>query len=284
MLNGFECDEDHTSWLAGAALWASGAVAGFALAFATGGASTVPHWQLLLLACAVSLVSLAIRLPVLLANCAIQPWLLHAVWILPFFAQVNWAGFLAMRAPNATIAAEAIIICWGMEAWLLVTCRNKLTWIGTLLGRSTAVQASALTAEKPSVVRSEVEQHSLVTDKADTADESTDVRRELVDGIDDDGNRYLSGSVRICFEPNQRTDTIVLGFCPVLDSPVHLELECESEEVVAKVEHVTETGARISVRRQSSPEQLREEQLYTTIEWFAQTSDLSATSRSVNLP
>ncbi len=280
MLTGFECDEDHTSWLAGAALWACGAVAGCMLALVVAGdaTSTISHWQVLVLACVVSLVSLGIRLPVLFASCTIPPWLTHAVWMIAFFAQVNWAGFLAMRAPNATVAAEAIIICWGMELWLLVVCRNKISWPGKLLGRTVMESQTALpSAEFPSAHR-KLEQHDA------SEEEQGDVRRELVDGIDEDGQRYLSGSVRIVFEPNQRIETVVLGFCPALDGPAHLELECDSEEVTAKVEHATETGARIVVRRQSAAEQISREQLCTNLEWFAQAADPSLSARTLNLP
>ena len=270
MLTGFECDEDHTSWLAGAALWASGAVAGCLLAIASlDASSTILHWQVLVLACSVSLVSLGLRLPVLFAKCEIPEWLSHAIWMIALFAQINWSGFLAMRAPNATVAAEAIIICWGMEAWLFVACRSKLTWLGRLFGQ----QPSPTTSLKSAVL----DRNSTALREAEQADapdeECGDVRREFVDGIDENGKRYLSGSVQVRFEPNQRLETIVLSFCPALDAHPAVELECESEEVTAKVEHATEIGARILVRRQSSLEQLSNESLSTSIEWFAQASD-----------
>ncbi len=291
MLSGFECDDDQTGWLAGAALWATGASAGCLLAIASSSTS-LAHWQVLTLAILVSLVSLGLRLPVLLTKCEVATWLLHAIWMFAFFAQVNWAGFLAIRASSGMIAAEALLICLGIEAWLLIATQAKLPWFFRLfdgfdLSEIAADQSPAkrglslhrdekadlLKVARDTISSKGVEQH------AASEEEGGDIRREFVDGIDENGERYLSGLVKVCFAPNQRTEVIVLSFCPALSTAASVELECDSEEVTAKVEHATETGARIMVRRSQIAESAT-----VNVEWFANACDDARQTQQSNLP
>lgn len=271
MLSGFECDEDQSGWLAGIAVWSVGAGAGCLLAVASIEPS-LPHWQVLALAVVVTLVSLGLRLPVMLAQCSDRTWLVHAVWMLAVFAQINWAGFIAARSASGTIAAEAILICLGPEVWLLVIfmARGQLPWLQQIISRGAPFDATKPNreTEAPAEPRPALNQLSLV-DAAnevrgeDPGEEFTDIRREFVDGVDENGQRYLSGSVRLQFAPQQRTETFVLSFCPALDGKADVELECDSEEVTAQVEHATETGARILVRRSNIGDAS-----LVTVEWF----------------
>jgi len=302
MLSGFECDEDQTGWLAGAALWATGAAAGCMLAIANT-SSSLAHWQVIGLAILVSIVSLGVRLPVLLAKCEVATWLLHAIWMFAFFAQVNWAGFLAIRAPSGMIAAEALLICLGIEGWLLVVTRAKLPWFFSLFdgfdSQGASLDKSAKSATKTVLQLSqglnqgpsegdhphslklarETIFHESAERHAASDEECGDIRREFVDGIDENGERYLSGLVKVYFEPNQRTEVIVLSFCPALSAAASVELECGSEDVTAKVEHTTETGARILVRRSQITDSAT-----VSVEWFAQASDNSRQTQQANLP
>jgi len=290
MLSGYECDENQTGWLTGLAVWATGAAAGCLLGVATIEPALL-HWQVLALAVAVSLVSLGLRLPVMLSQCSDRNCLVHAVWMLAFFAQINWAGFLAVRSSNGTIAAEAILICLGLEAWLLVMfiARGQLPWLQQVFSGNADVQ---LAVAKESTDNREGEAPAeQVTCSAGAAisqvgtlheyqDEVLgEITREFVDGIDENGQRYLSGSVRAQFTPQQRTETFVLSFCPALDGIADVDLECDSEDVSAKVEHATETGARIIVRRSSVGDATT-----VTVDWFATTSSTSTSPHSMNLP
>lgn len=282
MLSGFECDDDQTGWLAGLAVWTVGAAAGCLLAVATNEPS-LPHWQVLALAVAVSLVSLGLRLPVMLSHCPGRIWLVHSVWMLAFFSQINWAGFLAARSSSITIAAEAILICLGLEAWLLAmfVSRGRLPWIQQLFSGSSDVAVNRAEKECYAVDQPEIklEQQIGKYDKSPTTDDevSGEVRREYVDAIDENGQRYLSGTVLVQFAPQQRTETFVLSFCPALEAIAEVELECDSEEVTAKVEHATETGARILVRRTSVTEALS-----CAVDWYAIASQEK--HHSVQLP
>jgi hypothetical protein len=265
MLSGFECDEDQTGWLAGLAVWATGAAAGCLLAVATVEPALL-HWQVLALAVIVSLVSLGLRLPVMLAHCPDREWLVHALWMLAAFAQINWAGFLAARSASGTIAAEAILICLGLEVWLLMrfVARGRLPWLQQLfLGNANR----------------EGEAPAELGNREDDDEELGEIRREVVDGIDENGQRYLSGSVRVQFDAQQRSEGFVLSFCPAFESVASVELECESEDVTAKVEHATETGARIVVRRQSI-----EDAKIVTVDWFATARTNSTARQTLNLP
>ncbi len=291
MLSGFECDDDQTGWLAGAALWATGAATGCMLAIADTGLS-LTHWQVLGLAVLVSIVSLGVRLPVLLSKCKVPTGLLHAIWIFAFFAQVNWAGFLAIRAPSGMIAAEALLICLGIEAWLLFATRARLPWFFSLFDgfdSPASSVAASLSTPANSATQSQMNhtsKHARDSATCDTAEQKCaheeevgDIRREFVDGIDENGERYLSGLVKVYFEPNQRTEAVVLSFCPALTAPASLELECDTEDATARVEHATETGARFLVRRDNVTESA-----CVSVEWFAQASSEALQHRQLNLP
>jgi hypothetical protein len=281
MLSGFECGEDQTGWLAGLAVWATGAAAGCLLAVATVEPALL-HWQVLALAVAVSLISLGLRLPVMLAQCPERAWMVHAVWMLAFFAQINWAGFFAARSASGTIAAEAILICLGLEAWLLIVfvARGDLPWLQQLISGNATEAVGVIDESK---LKSVLVHEQMPTHQATEADERQeqlgDIRREFVDGIDENGQRYLSGSVRVAFDSQQRTDGFVLSFCPALDGVADVELECDSEDVMAKVENATETGARITVRRLGIGEVKT-----VTVDWFATASATSPTPHAMNLP
>lgn len=311
MLLGFECDQDQTGWLAGLAVWTTGAATGCLLAVA-GVEPALLHWQVLALAVAVSLVSLGLSLPALLSHCSTRIWLVHAVWMLAFFAQINWAGFLAARSANATIAAEAMLICLGPEAWLLIVfiARGQLPWLQQLF-ISNAIGISADAEESKAVngllAQSDWETHhgqqpleiyregrtptapspssadaspSLGnTRPSDKVEKQDDIRREFVDGVDENGMRYLSGSVRLPFEASQRTAGFVLSFCPAFEGTAIVELECDSEDVTAKVEHATEIGARITVRRATVGQSAM-----ATVDWYATATSNSPEQQPVNLP
>ena len=311
MLLGFECDQDPTGWLAGLAVWTTGAAAGCLLAVAEV-EPTLLHWQVLALAVAVSLVSLGLSLPALLSHCSKRIWLVHAVWMLAFFAQINWAGFLAARSANGTIAAEAMLICLGPEAWLLIVfvARGQLPWLPQLFtGNSIVISADAVESKAVNslLVQSDWETHqgeqqlefyregetpaepspSSVeaspslgnTRPGDPFEKPDDIRREFVDGIDENGMRYLSGSVRVPFEAPQRTAGFVLSFCPALEGTAIVELECDSEDVTANVAHATEIGARITVRRATVGQSAM-----ATVDWYATATSNSREQQSVNLP
>ena len=274
MLSGFECDDDHTGWLAGLVAWSVGAAVACFFAVETI-EPVLPHWQVLALAVAVSLVSLGLRLPVLLLSCSDRAWLVHAVWMFALFAQINWAGFLAARSSSGTIAAEAMLICLGLEAWMLVRAigRGELPWLQQFISGTAMVETAEIQLENTAHLKPAIgELPNEVEDEEDG-----DIRREYVDGIDENGQRYVSGSVRVHLHEQQRTETFALSFCPALDGVAEVELECESEDATAKVENATETGARITVRRTQVGEDA-----FITVAWFATASQTSA--QSVNLP
>ncbi len=286
MLADFECDEDRTGWLSGNVLWATGAAAGCLLAVSTN-PPPLEHLQVLCAAMIVSAISVGLRLPVLTTQCPVPAWLAHAAWLFGIFAQVNWTGFIAARAPTVTIACEGVFICLGLEAWLTwVLLRNqRLNWLGSLLRGSTEAPLSSLTSSQ--VNASAVHREGALRPSSSTAaglvaaeneTELDDIRREYVDGFDEQGVRYLSGTVRITLDAGQRHDVILLSFCPALDAPALLETECDSEEAIIKVEHTTETGARISVRRTKA-----DHALHLAIDWFAQAQEADA-SQSNMLP
>lgn len=281
MLSGFECDDDRTGWLAGLVLWSVGAAAGCLFAAATL-EPALAHWQVLALAAVVSLVSLGLRLPIIESNCSDRVWLVHAAWMFALFAQINWAGFLAARSASSTIAAETILICLGLEVWLLVRSltRGELPWLQQFLSGNVQLEkvqlGSVASASKPSPSGAPLSTRVAVPTEIEDEGED-DIRREYVDGYDENGQRYLSGTVRVHLEEQQRTETFTLSFCPALDGIADVELECDSEDVTAKVEHATETGARISIRRTDVSHAA-----VVCVDWFATASELSA--HSANLP
>jgi hypothetical protein len=281
MLSGFECDDDRTGWLAGLVLWSVGAAAGCLFAAATL-EPALAHWQVLALAAIVSLVSLGLRLPVIESNCTDRVWLVHAAWMFALFAQINWAGFLAARSASGTIAAEAILVCLGLEVWLLVRslAQGELPWIQQFFSGNVQLVSVQLgnVASVSHTLPLGAPLSTLAAIPTEIEDEGEgDIRREYVDGYDENGQRYLSGTVRLQLEEQQRTETFTLSFCPALDRIADVQLECDSEDVTAKVEHATETGARISIRRTNISHAA-----VVSVDWFATASESSA--HSANLP
>ena len=69
-------------------------------------------------------------------------------------------------------------------------------------------------------------------------------------------------------ETDQRSESVALSFFPALENAADIELECDAENITLSVEHATECGARISLRRQG----MFPAESYT-IDWYAVASE-----------
>ncbi len=255
MLSGFKDNaDDQSGWLVGLALWTCGAAAGLLVATVSN-APALSQFEVLLIAFYVSAISICLQLPILLCDRPFPTSLGHALWLLGAFAQLNWSGFLAMRASNGLVAAEAICICLVSEVWLarVLTKHGKLTWLEALkqawLREFTAPLDVSAQYSRTGQVEAEPEIHCSETT---SMEEPTGLQRVTRDAIDAQGERYLTGAVRFEMAANQRSETIVINFYPPLERLAQIELETDSEDLTARTENSTQTGARIVVRRQKA--------------------------------
>jgi hypothetical protein len=272
---------DHSGWLAGLALWAFGAAASVFVAVFTS-AQAMGLIEILFVASLLSAMSLALRLPVLLCS-RVQPnSLVHAMWLLGAFAQLNWAGFLAVRSANGMVAFLAISVCLATEAWAtyLFLSKGRLNWLQELSRACLNEWKAPNAAVPPSALVKPSDAGEVDLRQDDGVEDSVDeLIRITRDAIDENGSRYLSGTVHFQMPKSQRTETIVLSFCPPLDAIAEVDLETDCEEITAKVEHVTESGARLTVRRQK----VAAAGAYA-LEWFARAGSESRTGGSTLLP
>jgi hypothetical protein len=239
------CDEDDPfHWLLALGIWSVGACAGWIVVWCVP-TPEVAHWPAVGTTIIVSLVTIALQYPVLISRCPISVSAVHLVWLLGLFAQLNWVGFFATRVDSSLVATVVITVCLSLQAILtsMFIRRGKLTWLWPWpISPARAAQLSASEAAGASV-ESE--------DFCSAAEETTgQIQRKFVDGLDALGVRYVSGVVYLDMAENQRTESFVVSFCPALNNVADVELECEAEELAATVDHATEAGARIVIRRQ----------------------------------
>lgn len=247
------CEEDDPlHWLIALGVWAAGAGSGW-LVVCCVTTPDVAHWPAVGTAIIVSLITLALQYPLLTLRCPMPLALQHLQWLLGLLTQINWAGFLATRVDNSLVAAVVIIICLAAQGLLTyqLLAMGKLAWLSSP-GLTNPQAPSSPSAKAPEAALPTMDRWDKPVDDEDPAAEPSggEIRRQWVDAVDESGLRYLAGTVKVDLAVNQRQETIVLAFCPALDSVANLELECDSEEVTLVVDHVTETGARISLRRQ----------------------------------
>ncbi len=274
MLSGFKDNaDDQSGWLAGLALWTCGAVAGLLVAIVSNAHALSPL-EVLIVALCVSAISICLRLPVLLCDRPVPTSLSHALWLLGAFAQLNWSGFLALRASNGLVAAEALFICCVSEIGLarVLIQHGKLTWLGAL--KQVWLREFKGQVETSQAVANEIQ--SAASLSLETPGKFQRVTR---DAIDEQGERFLSGTVRFEMTANQRSETIVISFYPPLESPAEMEFELDSEELTARTESTTQSGARIVVRRQNA----LSAGIYA-LEWFAKASLKMELEKSPVLP
>ena len=302
--------KDHFAWLAILAFWCLSGILAWCSTITSVAAPANPS-SLTLLAILVLALTALLRWPLLTpasAEDAETPTSLHAAWWMSTVGLINWLGALVMRCESAGSALVLLSLALGSElVFYQALPRNRLPWITASLQ---AIRASLYRwlaqdrAERPlpdtPLQTNETNEESPSEEPAGSpamaepsgplpafAAESSDeiappeqFTRKCTDQLTAEGQRYMSGEILIQLEPQQQSETIVIGFCPAFEIPPTIELECEAEEELrAKVINCTTTGMRIAVRRSRSQQALE-----CLLAWYALEAQSNAAAPQSPLP
>jgi hypothetical protein len=276
-------DKEETAvWIVLSAVWFIASFSAW-LAALSGMVSTdtISGDKLILLACLLGGVSLALRLPVLTSTPVTTCFTNQIVWLLTLAANVNWLGCLSLRAESWFDALPAVVALVAGEVWVhrrvdrqaclpdvcasLAALRPSF-WLPTNRTQSVDGPPPKLTEHfdlpKMSAAFASVDSAVLVPtrqvgtatgrDEArETAEstesvESTEWLRQTFAGIDDAGQPYLSGEIRVELEPMQTTASIVVAFSPAFAGTPLVELESElleSEMLESAADEAAEFGS-----------------------------------------
>jgi hypothetical protein len=255
-------DDDYTHWSFPMGLWSLGACVGWMTVWWFG-SPPVHDWIAVIASICVSVISIGLQLPCLLAQRQPPLSVVHLQWLFGLLAQISWTGFLAARVSDSLAAAVVIAVCVGSQLWLTGLFRRwgKLPWLSLDVEQEGLVFGNSQSSNKGKSQLRVVGGSQQAQEDPATSDQ---ILRQYVDGIDAHGSRFLSGHVVVEMDKDQRSETIALSFYPALASVAAVELECDAEEVSLSVEHSNESGARVTLRRQGNFPQAK-----YTVDWFA---------------
>lgn len=195
----------------------------------------------------------------------------HGLWLASLFASTYWLAFALASAGSFFDALPAILLLVFSEAaqhasldyrhlpWLtgvvteasLAVRRRWLSWVDAnpdpqLLPKSTRrSEAGALgdiSAPSSGTLLSDTDPDPGETDLHD-------FDRKTTDGVDESGKRFLAGEIRGSLLGDWQIQNLVVGFCPAFERVPEVELELETDGLSATLEHCTQAGMRVQLRR-----------------------------------
>lgn len=259
--------QENALWLSLSSLWAIGGTMAWLSSLGSTGSSGSGS-ELTMLAFFAAATTLALRLPILSSPPNTSLHGDHIAWLLTSFAAVNWLGFLALQAHSWPEAIPVILLfglaetwfhtqVWRRAAlpWLRESCENLFHGLSSL-GREP-------TAEHPFEV-------------PDTSEHSS-VERSTVQGLDEQGRRYISGTIRVSLAAEQSTRTLSIAFSPPFAGEPDVDFECEGlggegsgDDVSVYLIHSSPAGMRLGLRRTSSSRAVD-----FPLQWYAAEVELS---------
>lgn len=278
-------------WMASLFAWA------FVAAHAAPGICTDGS-SLTTLGLTVVIISVALRWPLLHPTLPVAILVEHVIWLLAITACLNWIGFLFLIAARSAEVMPTVMLWIVGEAWLVSRISNsdRLAWLKACwkpvpeqLGRVFSASSSSTKASINQVTTKQLPAtptppRELASDtelKTGFDSDSGELRRS-VEGINEDGERYMTGEIRIDFAPGQASETVVIGFCPALRGAPSIEAETadiadvdehsggfddgdfDEDSLAIRVIHCTPAGARIIVRRSTS-----QDRRVVNLTWYA---------------
>jgi hypothetical protein len=300
---------ENTVWLSLASLWAVGGFVAWLSSVGRAEAWNDSSSGLTLLALLASATTLALRQPILSSPPGARLASTHAVWLLTMLATVNWLGFFALQAHSWSEALPAVLLLGLAEAWF-----HTQVWQGTALpwlrencaaftrrlsgfrvfaGDAVPPQplseplpiapftsAEGTLAADPVVPPShalhvlEIEEEEAC--EADASEQGT-IERRTVQGVDEQGRRYLSGEIQVSLAAQQTSATLSIAFSPPFVGEPDVDFECEGagEGVAVQLIHSTPAGMRLSLRQAANPEPIN-----FPLQWYAAEVELSAPPQS----
>lgn len=244
--------QENAVWVCSATIWSVGGLIAWLAA-----ANSPQTWigsssGLVILAVLSTAISIALRLPILCSPPKTTLASDHAVWLVSTFASVNWLGFLALQAPQWSDAWPLAMILLLGESWFHVTAwrRNALPWLREMLVHlvSPVAQLGVDTNHQ-----SLVERNQTLVERNQTHLEGR-VQRSIVDGVDEQGRRYLSGEIRVAMAAGQTAESIVVSFTPAFVGAPEVDFDCEIEGVEVHLINLSPAGMRLGIRRSTGTE------------------------------
>lgn len=294
----FDESQQNAIWLGLAWLWFLGALLAWLVAASSPATWITSGSAVALLAAATSVISLALRLPILPSLDVLSYRSVarnHAVWLLGTCANLNWLGFFILQSPHGADALPALLLVLTAEIGFVATAwqQSALPWLnqawtsftGTLTGLGTGTELHHSTqrhatqrhataqlpmtthASDPTLEENSAEdpedccQSELLEDDAQLG-ESID--RRQVHGVNEFDQPFWSGEIRVHFCSDQLIQQVTVGFSPPFFSAPQVDWECESEEAEVKLVNCTPTGMRLEIRRFSD-----REPLIFPLQWYA---------------
>lgn len=243
-------------WLALASIWlATPILFGLVTVVRSGFAQHLSDSGVVVTALSVALVSSALRLPTLTGTAQRHGWHFSGVvWWLCCLSTINWLGFIGVRANHLFEFGLTLIVLILMEGYLhfraVQTARHPWRELHPIFSTRSL---NCVPETEPLSRQPALDTPRDIGDR-EQLDEDVSLIRQSVEGIDLDGQRYLSGWVKFQLAHQQKNESIAIAFCPAIVGEIDVELECQPETVVAKSTHTTAAGMRIEMRRTDGSE------------------------------
>ncbi len=256
--------QENAVWFCSAATWSVGGLFAWLAA-----ANSTQKWVgsssgLVLLAVLATAVSIAVRLPILSSPPKTTQRSDHAVWLLSTFASVNWLGFLVLQAPQWSDVWPVAIILLLSEGWFHVSAWrcNALPWLREAMLHWVRPIANLGVDSEPRPLGRQNQNHL-----------DGRVQRSMVDGVDEQGRRYLSGEIQVAMEAGQTSESIVVSFTPAFVGAPEVDFDCESEGVDVQLINLSPAGMRLGIRRSTGTEPVD-----FSLPWYAAEVELGEVS------
>lgn len=291
---------ENAVWLSLASLWACGGVAAWLSSIGNAAAWNDSSSGLTLLALLASATTLTLRRPILSSPPGTRLASSHAVWLLTMLATINWLGFFALQARSWSEALPVVLLLGLAEAWFHVqvwqtgalpwlreNCEplaRKLSGWRAFASDSMAhlspplpstqttsaeglMSASLFAFPTPGLHLAETGEDEIGQDKPS---ERGSVERQSVQGVDEQGRRYLSGEIVVSLAAQQTSSTLSIAFSPPFVGEPEVDFECEGEGVAVQLIHSTPAGMRLGLRQAANPEPI-----VFPLQWYAAEVELS---------
>lgn len=284
--------EENLTWLILAAIWACGGGLAWFASFSNS-ADTVAGSTITAMALIVASISVALRLPILTGSPHSSEHSDQVVLMLGYAATVNWWGCLLIRSSSLVEALPATLVLSVSEYWVhrRFLMDKRFDWMGIAflnVNRQWHRLTRALFDADPvsssdhsdgalhtafDSRQTSIEQDSEISGSAAWSvhglhGEPAGAARYSQEGIDEEGRRYMSGNVRIQFEPGQSSTDVIVGFCPPFEGEPDLEFEVDHEDVIARLANCTPSGMKIWLRRAGGSDSV-DQALGIELQWYA---------------
>lgn len=265
--------QQHASWLCLTTIWAVCGLVACVTEFSADGGSGDAETSssvLLLCACAATVVTAVLRLPILASPPKTSVEADHLAWLLSCLAQINWLGFFVLRADSAfeivpLVLAFAVGDGWFYDRaraaaalpWLWQGVAHAQAWLWQLGGEAKPVvgaEVNAFTPTAESQALTSLPAQPPETAVALDADSAGRILRRTVEGTDEQGRRYLSGEIELALGPEASSQVVLIAFLPAFIGAPEVDFECAADEIEMQLINCTPQGMRLNVRRTASGE------------------------------